>query len=81
MQFNEILKMHKSSANIKCPNWYNIKQITPVSDRINIQNNSGLKEGPDNTLNAEKKKNKVFWGLLLAVQCKHWTAEYFLQKM
>lgn len=52
MQFNEILKMYKSSANIMCPNWYNVQQIASVSDRINIQNNNGLKCKADNTLNA-----------------------------
>lgn len=51
--------MHKTSANITSPNWYNVQQIMSGSDRINIQNNSGLKEDPDNTLNAEKKKNKL----------------------
>lgn len=51
MQFDEILKMYKSSANIMCPNWQVVQQVTSLSDRINIQNNSELKEGPDNTLN------------------------------
>lgn len=62
MQCNEILKMHKSSATIKCQTWYNVQQITSVNDRISIKINSGLKEDPDNTLNAEKKKNKLVLG-------------------
>lgn len=58
MQFNEILTMYKSSANVICSNCYDIQWITWVSDSIHIWNNSELKEDPENILNAWKNNKK-----------------------
>jgi len=48
MQFNEILTVYKSFANIMCSNCYDVLRITSVTDSIYIWNNSELKEDPEN---------------------------------